>query len=94
MLRHAFETLGSVRVEFKTDVLNERFRKVLLRIGAKGGGGSSEAHGYTIGGIRDTVYYSIFDSEWSAVKFALKTKPEEGFQAGNQGLGSECRKPT
>jgi RimJ/RimL family protein N-acetyltransferase len=72
MLRHAFETWGYLRVEFKTDALNERSRQALLRIGAKEEG-VFRSHIVTASGrIRDSVYYSIIDSEWPAVKAYLE----------------------
>lgn len=91
MLKHAFETLCCVRVEFKTDVLNERSRKALLRIGAKEEGVLRKHMVTHSGRMRDTVYYSILDSEWTTVKFALETKLEEGFQAGDQALHMNMR---
>jgi RimJ/RimL family protein N-acetyltransferase len=72
MLRHAFETLGSIRVEFKTDSLNERSRQAILRIGAKEEG-IFRNHMIMPGGrIRHSVYYSITDAEWPAVKERLE----------------------
>jgi RimJ/RimL family protein N-acetyltransferase len=72
MLRHAFETLGCIRVELKTDSLNERSRQAILRIGAKEEG-TLRQHMITASGrIRHTVYYSIIDSEWPAVKAKLE----------------------
>jgi len=74
MLRHAFETLGCIRVEIKTDSLNERSRKAILRIGAQEEG-TFRNHMITASGrIRHTVYYSIIDSEWPAVKANLEEK--------------------
>ena len=74
MLRHAFETLGCIRVELKTDSLNERSRKAILRIGAQEEG-TFRNHMITASGrIRHTVYYSIVDSEWPAVKVSLEKK--------------------
>jgi len=74
MLRHAFETLGCIRVEFKTDSLNERSRNALLRIGAKEEG-TFRNHMITASGrIRHSVYFSIIDSEWPEVKLALEEK--------------------
>ncbi len=74
MLRHAFETLGCVRVEFKTDTLNQTSRRAILRLGAKEEG-ILRRHMITDGGrIRDTVYYSIIDGEWAAVKARLEAK--------------------
>ncbi|MGH2454424.1 MAG: GNAT family N-acetyltransferase [bacterium] len=71
MLRHAFETLGCIRVEFKTDVLNERSRRALLRIGAKEEGIFRNHMVTSTGRIRDSVYYSIVDREWPEVKRRL-----------------------
>jgi RimJ/RimL family protein N-acetyltransferase len=74
MLRHAFETWRCLRVEFKTDSLNERSRAALLRIGAKEEG-IFRNHVITwTGRIRHSVYYSIVDSEWPAVKAHLQDK--------------------
>ncbi len=72
MLRHAFETLGCIRVEFKTDALNERSRKAILRIGAKEEGMFRKHMVLPSGRIRDTVYFSIVDDEWPAVKALLE----------------------
>ena len=74
MLRHAFETLGCLRVELKTDSLNERSRNAILRIGAKEEG-TFRNHMIThTGRIRHTVYFSIIDSEWPEVKARLEEK--------------------
>ena len=72
MLRHAFERLQCIRVEFKTDSLNERSRTALARIGAV-----QEAvlrnHIITSDGrIRHSVYFSIIDTDWPAVKARLE----------------------
>ncbi len=74
MLRHAFEALGCIRVEFKTDVHNERSRAALLRIGAKQEGIFRNHMIMADGRIRDSVYFSIVDSEWPAVKAVLEEK--------------------
>jgi len=72
MLRHAFETLGCIRVELKTDALNARSRAAIRRIGAREEG-TLRQHMITASGrIRDTVYYSILDSEWAVVKAELE----------------------
>ncbi len=74
MLRHAFEVLGCFRVEFKTDVINEKSRSALQRIGAKEEG-VLRRHQITVSGrVRDSVYYSILDHEWQEVKQALEKK--------------------
>lgn len=72
LLRHAFETLGCLRVEFKTDVLNGRSRKAILRIGAKEEGIFRKHMVMPSGRVRDTVYFSIVDTEWPAVKTRLE----------------------
>jgi RimJ/RimL family protein N-acetyltransferase len=74
LLRHAFETLGCMRVELKTDSLNERSRAAILRIGAREEG-IFRNHMITASGrIRHTVYFSIIDSEWLAVKARLESR--------------------
>ena len=74
LLRHAFETLGCVRVEFKTDVLNEQSRRALLRIGAKEEGTLRRHLRTDSGRWRDSVYYAIVDDDWPAVKRLLEKK--------------------
>ena len=75
LLRHAFETLGCIRVELKTDALNERSRAAIRRIGAREEG-TLRNHMITASGrVRDTVYYSILDAEWPEVKEGLERPP-------------------
>lgn len=74
MLQHAFETLACIRVELKTDSLNEASRRAILRIGAKEEGILRNHMITSSGRIRHTVYYSIIDSEWPAVKAHLEAK--------------------
>ncbi len=74
MLRHAFETLGCIRVELKTDSLNERSRRAILRIGAKEEGVFRNHMICADGRLRHSVYYSIIDSEWPEVKTGLEEK--------------------
>ncbi len=76
MLRHAFETWNCVRVELKTDVLNEKSRAAILRLGAKEEGIFRRHQITDAGRFRDTVYFSIIDSEWEAVKTNLTRKLE------------------
>ncbi|HXM67221.1 MAG TPA: GNAT family protein [Candidatus Acidoferrum sp.] len=72
MLRHAFEVWQCFRVELKTDALNQRSRNAILRIGAKEEG-TLRRHVITwTGRVRDSVYFSILDSEWPAVKADLE----------------------
>jgi RimJ/RimL family protein N-acetyltransferase len=76
MLRHAFETWGCVRVELKTNALNQRSRAAISRIGATEEG-TLRKHGMNERGVvRDTVYYSILDDEWPAVKRRLEERME------------------
>src|SRR5262249_57209821 len=74
MLRHAFEQWKCIRVELKTDVLNEKSRNAILRIGAKEEG-ILRRHVLTwTGRVRDSVYFSILDSEWPEAKKRLEAK--------------------
>ena len=77
MLAHAFEQLSCVRVEFKTDKLNEKSRAALARIGAKEEG-IFRNHQIVphSGRIRNSVYFSIIDKEWPEVKKRLQEKIE------------------
>jgi RimJ/RimL family protein N-acetyltransferase len=74
MLRHAFETLGFLRVELKTDSLNQRSRDAILRLGAKEEGTFRNHMVCADGRIRHSVYFSIIDSEWPNVKRELERK--------------------
>lgn len=74
MLAHAFEDLSCLRVEFKTDSLNEKSRRALSRIGAKEEGTFRNHMIMPSGRMRHSVYYSIIDTEWPEVKAALKEK--------------------
>jgi len=74
MLRHAFEEWHCLRVELKTDALNERSRKAILRLGAKEEGILRKHIVTSSGRVRDTVYYSILDNEWPSVKAGLQAK--------------------
>jgi len=74
MLTHAFEIWKCVRVEFKTDVLNEKSRKAILRLGAKEEGVLRRHTITDAGRLRDTVYFSIIDAEWENVKANLEKK--------------------
>jgi N-acetyltransferase len=73
MLNQAFERLGCVRVELKTDVLNSQSRNAILRIGAKEEGIFRKHTLTSTGRYRDSIYYSILDDEWPQVKAHLET---------------------
>jgi RimJ/RimL family protein N-acetyltransferase len=74
MLTHAFETWKCIRVELKTDALNTKSRAAMQRIGATEEG-TLRSHMITESGrIRDSVYFSIVEKEWAAVKRGLLEK--------------------
>jgi len=71
MLAHAFDVWKCIRVELKTNVLNRRSRDAMLRIGAVEEG-TLRRHAINEQGIvRDTIYYSVLDSEWPKVRERL-----------------------
>lgn len=72
LLAHAFEVLGAMRVEFKTDALNEKSRRALARIGAVEEGTFRKHRMTASGRVRDTVYFSIIDTEWPATRARLE----------------------
>jgi RimJ/RimL family protein N-acetyltransferase len=72
LLRHAFEALGCIRVQFKTDLRNERSQKAIERIGAVKEGILRNHMILPDGRVRDSVYFSVLDSEWPAVKLRLE----------------------
>ncbi|MGB7874055.1 MAG: GNAT family protein [Anaerolineales bacterium] len=74
LLQYAFETLGCIRVQFKTDLRNERSQHAIERIGAKHEGVLRNHMILPDGQYRDSVYYSIIDNEWPEVKNQLKMK--------------------
>ncbi len=76
MLTHAFEIWQCVRVELKTDALNDKSRNAILRLGAKEEGIFRRHLITDAGRFRDTVYFSIIDSEWQTVKANLNKKLE------------------
>lgn len=74
MLRHAFEKLGALRVEFKTDALNERSRAALLAIGAIEEGTLRHHMVMPNGRRRDSVYFSVLEEEWPRVHGHLESR--------------------
>nr|WP_283164369.1 GNAT family protein [Shewanella corallii] len=72
LMTYAFETLGVIAVEFRTHWHNHRSRQAISRLGARQDG-VLRNHRITQDGIRrDTVVFSIIDSEWAAVKHDLE----------------------
>lgn len=74
MLTHAFEVWKCIRVELKTDAKNDRSRKAMLRIGCTEEGILRNHMITETGRFRDSVYYSIIESEWPTVKENLMSK--------------------
>jgi RimJ/RimL family protein N-acetyltransferase len=72
LLQHAFETLGCIRVQLKTDSRNVRSQKAIERIGAKKEGVLRNHMILPDGRIRHSVYYSIIDTEWPMMKKKLE----------------------
>jgi RimJ/RimL family protein N-acetyltransferase len=73
-LRHCFDTLGCLRVEFKTDLRNARSRAALTRLGAVEEGTLRHHVVLPDGYRRDSVYFSILDREWPAVRVRLEDR--------------------
>ncbi len=74
LLRHAFEAMQCVRVQFTTDELNDKSRAAILRIGAKQEGVVRHERIMPDGRKRNSVRYSIIDDEWAQVKAMLQTR--------------------
>ena len=77
LLRHAFERLGCIRVEFKTDERNQRSQRALERVGATREG-VLRNHMIVQGGFyRNSVYFSVIEEEWPAVRERLERLLQE-----------------
>jgi N-acetyltransferase len=74
LLRHAFETLGAIRVQIKTDSRNEQSQRAIERLGAVKEGVLRNHVIMPDGYFRHSVYYSIIASEWPRVKVRLEEK--------------------
>ncbi len=77
-LRHAFEVLGCVRVELKTDARNQRSRDAISRLGATEEGTLRKHMLLPDGTWRDSVYFSIVDTEWPDVRRRLEDRLAAG----------------
>ncbi len=77
LLRQAFETLGCIRVQLKTDLRNERSQKAIERLGAVREGVLRNHMILPDGRYRHSVFYSILDTEWPAVKKRLEAMLEK-----------------
>lgn len=74
MLRHAFEEMACVRVQFTTDEINAKSRAAILRLGAKQEGIVRHERIMPDGRKRNSVRFSIIDDEWPAVKEQLEAR--------------------
>jgi RimJ/RimL family protein N-acetyltransferase len=84
LLAHAFDDLGTMRVELKTDALNQQSRNAIARIGGVQEG-IFRKHLITASGrVRDTVYFSILDTEWPAVRRTLDERLAQGARPAPQ----------
>ena len=74
LMQHAFEGLGFHRVEYKTDVRNARSRAAILKLGATQEGIFRKHMIMADGHVRDSVYFSIIDTDWPHVKAGLEKR--------------------
>lgn len=74
LLKHAFETLGTLRVQIKTDGRNSQSQRAIERIGGVREGVLRHQRIMYDGYVRDSVYYSVLDNEWQDVKKRLEEK--------------------
>jgi N-acetyltransferase len=77
LLRHAFENLDCISVEFRTHFMNVQSRRAIERLGAKLDGVLRSHMIMANGTLRDTAVYSIIASEWPAVKANLTWQLEK-----------------
>jgi len=77
LLTHAFEELKSIAVEFRTNWYNFQSRNAIARLGAKQDGVLRNHQIIADGSFRDTIVFSIIESEWKTCKLSLKHKIEQ-----------------
>jgi RimJ/RimL family protein N-acetyltransferase len=78
LLSHAFEVLGCLAVEFRTHWHNRQSRAAIERLGAKQDGVLRHHRRMPDGSLRDTVVYSILQSEWPPVRNGLRARLASG----------------
>ena len=71
LLQHAFEDLGAIRVEFRTNELNQRSRNAIARLGAQFEGIMRKDRILPTGKLRSSAVFSIVDDDWPEAKAAL-----------------------
>ena len=74
LLGHAFERLGAIAVEFRTHWHNTQSRTAIAALGAKQDGVLRNHRRLPDGSLRDTVVFSILDTEWPAVRAGLRAR--------------------
>lgn len=74
MLRHAFESMGCVRVTLKCDGRNEVSQGAIAKLGAVREGVLRKHRVQPDGFVRDTVYFSVVEGEWPAVRAGLERR--------------------
>ena len=84
LLTHAFETMGCVCVGFETSWFNHASRTAIARLGAKQDGIIRSHRRHADGSVRDTVAFSIIESEWPAVKRNLQHRLQQHEQGSIQ----------
>ena len=87
LLAHAFETLRCIRVQLKTDLLNERSQKAIERLGAQKEGILRNHMILPDGRYRDSVFYSILDWEWPRAKKNLEEMMIKYRKFESRGIG-------
>jgi RimJ/RimL family protein N-acetyltransferase len=84
LLRHAFEDLGALRVQFKTDLRNLQSQQALERLGAVREGVLRKSRINHDGYVRSSVYFSVLDDEWPALRQRLEARLEAGLAASRE----------
>jgi N-acetyltransferase len=74
LMGHAFDTLGFHRVEYKTDLRNLRSRAAILKLGARQEGIFRKHLIMADGHVRDSIFFSIIDTDWPTVKADLEKR--------------------
>ena len=77
LLTHAFEVMDCLCVQFRTDHFNFASQRAIERLGAKRDG-VLRNHSFTRGRLRDTVVYSILNTEWEGVRCNLEMRLARG----------------
>lgn len=75
MLAHAFDTLGAIRVELRTDALNARSRRAIEKLGADLEGVLRRHMVMPDGRLRDTAVYALTDDRWPEIRTRLAAVP-------------------